>query len=212
MYNDKYEKENRYYQNAKQRRDRKKKPSRRPSRSRSRGKVYPSKKSMETIQRLSPPEDVNGVRRFLGLVGYLSKFIRDYASLVRPLQGLITAEDFVWSESCQNSFDSVKKVLSEAQLSLYLPQPHLPFCLDTDASTYAIAGVLQQTEGDKVHVLQFASKKLTTAESKWPIYELEAYAVVRSIFHFAHYLRGKEFVYREVTGCQVGYVSSGISV
>ncbi|EZG43003.1 putative Gag-pol polyprotein [Gregarina niphandrodes] len=47
-----------------------------------------------------------------------------------------------------------------------------------------------------MHVLQFASKKLTVAESKWPIYELEAYAIVWSTPHSARYLRGREFIVR----------------
>ncbi|EZG44015.1 RNA-directed DNA polymerase [Gregarina niphandrodes] len=160
------------------------------------GKIYPSKKSIETIRKLTPPEDVNGVRRFLGLVGYLRKFIRDYATLVKPIQELVTLDEFNWSDQCQKGFEAVRRALVEAQLSLHLPRPGLPFCLDTDASTYAIAGVLQQTVDNKMHVLQFASKKLTAAESKWPIYELEAYAIVWSIFHFAHYLRGREFIVR----------------
>ncbi|EZG42719.1 KRAB-A domain protein, partial [Gregarina niphandrodes] len=160
------------------------------------GKIYPSKKSIATIQGLSPPEDVNGVRRLLGLVGYLRKFIPDFAALVKPIQELITAEEFVWSDECQRKFEDIKRLLTTSQPSLCLPRSGLPFYLDTDASTYAIAGVLQQREGDTTYVLQFASKKLTTAEAKWPIYELEAYAIVWSIFHFAHYLRGKEFIVR----------------
>ncbi|EZG43242.1 putative retrotransposon, Ty3-gypsy protein [Gregarina niphandrodes] len=140
------------------------------------GKVYPFKKSIATNQRLSPPEDVNGVRRLLGLVG--------------------TVEEFVWSDECQRKFEDIKHLLTASQPSLCLLRSGLPFCLDTDASTYAIAGVLQQREGDTTHVLQVASKKLTAAEAKWPIYELEAHAIVWSIFRFAHYLRGKEFIVR----------------
>ena len=160
------------------------------------GKVCPSKKSLETISRLTVPTDENQVRRFLGMVGYLRRFIPDFAVKVKPIQALITAETFHWSPDCQSSYDEMKSFISSASCSLYLPDPLLPFILDTDASGYAIGGVLQQYDGKECKVLQFASKKLTAAEAKWSIYELEAYAIVWSIFHFAHYLKGRKFTVR----------------
>ena len=52
-------------------------------------------------------------------------------------------QDFLWTDKCQQAFEEVK-VLFEKRVVLALPQKGVPFDVWTDASGYAIGGVLNQ--------------------------------------------------------------------
>ena len=46
--------------------------------------VHPDPEKVQAIQEMKPPEDVSGVRRFLGIVNQMSKFIPNSAELSHP--------------------------------------------------------------------------------------------------------------------------------
>ena len=80
---------------------------------------------------------------------------------------------------------------------LDLPKPQWSWVLDTDASGAAIAGVLQQKdESNNYRVVAYGSRALTEGEQKWSIRELEVFAIVWSILHYAEYLRNQTFTVR----------------
>ena len=93
---------------------------------------------------MPPPEDVTGVRKFLGFVGYYHKFIPRYSDVARLLTNL-TRKDipFRWTTLCQEAFEMLKGFLLEEPVLKY-PNPDRPYVLYTDASKYAWAGVLTQ--------------------------------------------------------------------
>ncbi len=64
--------------------------------------------------------------------------------------GLATA----WDDSCQHAFDKVKGILVNAPL-LAFPQDIGEYILDTDASYFAIEGVLNQVIGGEERVICF---------------------------------------------------------
>ena len=50
--------------------------------------LEPVPKKLEALVRMPPPEDVTGVRKFLGFMGYYRKFIPRYSDVARPLTDL----------------------------------------------------------------------------------------------------------------------------
>jgi len=65
--------------------------------------------------------------------------------------------------------------------------------LETDASDFAIAGILSQKfEDGKIHPVRFVSKKLNPAELDYDVYDKEMLAVVFSLRKNRHYLQGAE--------------------
>ena len=50
--------------------------------------LEPVPKKLEALVKMPPPEDVTGVRKFLGFVGYYRKFIPRYSDVARPLTNL----------------------------------------------------------------------------------------------------------------------------
>ena len=51
--------------------------------------IRPDPKEVTAIQKMAPPKDGDGVRRFLGHINYLSKFIPDCSAESEPLRKLI---------------------------------------------------------------------------------------------------------------------------
>ena len=106
--------------------------------------LEPVPEKLEALVKMPPPEDVTGVRKFLGFVGYYCKFIPRYSDVVRPLTNLTRKDTpFRWTTLCQEVFEMLKGFLLEKPVLKY-PNPDRPYVLYTDASKYAWAGVLMQ--------------------------------------------------------------------
>ncbi len=56
---------------------------------------------------------------------------------------------------------------------LILPSPDYPFHMYSDASEFAMGGVLMQDQGQGLRPVAFSSKTLSDAQRKYDIYEKE---------------------------------------
>ena len=77
----------------------------------------------------------------------------------------------------------MKKAITEEPV-LSLPDLNKPFELHTDASDFAIGGVLMQ-EG---HPIAFESRKLNDTERRYTVQEKEMTAVIHCLRTWRHYL------------------------
>ena len=73
---------------------------------------------------------------------------------------------------------------------LKLPDFERPFEVHTDASDFAIGGVLMQ-DG---HLVAYESRKLQDREQRYPVHEKEMTAIIHCLHVWRHYLIGKSFV------------------
>ena len=155
--------------------------------------IHPDPAKVLLVSKLQPPRDVVGLRRFLGTVGYFRQFIQGFASRAEALTQLLRrGASWDWMNEQQKAFEDLKSVLQKEPIVLSFPHPGWPWVLDTDASGTQVAAVLQQTDPlGRHHVISYASRCLTMQEQLWPIRELEAFAIVWAILHFAEYLRGE---------------------
>jgi hypothetical protein len=134
--------------------------------------------------------NTHDVRAFLGLAGYYRRFIRDFSTLAGPLTDLLRDDTpFVWGADQQRSMDQLKQAITQ-QPVLIIPDLNQPFILHTDASGYAISGVLQQEQADGLHPIAFYSRKLNAAERNYPVREQELLALVACCREWRHYLEG----------------------
>ncbi|GFW10076.1 hypothetical protein TNCV_4208402 [Trichonephila clavipes] len=70
---------------------------------------------------MKPPKNSKEVSKFLGMAGWYQKFIPKYADIFEPLYRLKKKGDkFNWSTEAQDSFDKIKRALTEAPV-LQLP-------------------------------------------------------------------------------------------
>src|SRR6202171_51855 len=153
-------------------------------------KMCPSK--VDAILQWPTPTTVTDIRSFLGLCNYYRKFIRGFSTIASSLTD-ITKNDttFTWSSKQQVSFDQLKHAITSAPV-LQLPNQSFPWILHTDASGYAVGGVLCQNIGDGVKPIVFLSDKLAGAEINWPVYEKEFYAIIYCLKQCQWYLPGNE--------------------
>ena len=107
-------------------------------------------KKVSAVMEWAPPIDVTGVQSFLGFANFYRQFIPNFSQIVTPLTNL-TRKDvkFEWSASCQLAFDTLKQAFSSDVLLLH-PDTQKPFIVETDASDFAVSGVLSQYDSQDV--------------------------------------------------------------
>ncbi|KHJ40362.1 hypothetical protein D918_09608 [Trichuris suis] len=103
----------------------------------------------------------------------------------------------VWSEECQESFETLKKALSSEPI-LALPDCAVEFGLFTDASQHRLGAILEHRN----HVIAYASKVLRPAERNYSGVEKECLATVFVVEQFRHYLLGSRFTIYTDHGCR----------
>ena len=75
--------------------------------------ILPDPDKVQALSNIPPPQDNAGVKRFLGLVTYLGKFIPKLSAADVPLQALLKENvDFEWSQPQENSFRQLKLLCS----------------------------------------------------------------------------------------------------
>ena len=154
------------------------------------GKLMMEESKVRAIQEWQPPTTVPQLRSFLGLVNYYRRFIKSYSARATPLTNLLKkVKSWEWTSECQASFEDLKRAVSEDPL-LTLPDHTKMFEVHTDASDFAIGGVLMQ-EG---HPVAFESRKLNETERRYTVQEKEMTAIIHCLRVWRHYLLGSHFV------------------
>ena len=84
------------------------------------------------------------IHQFLGLAGYYRCFIPDFSKIAQPMTKLLQKDvKFVWSPTCEEAFQALKKFLTSAPV---LAQPDIDrlFDMHCDASRTGLRCVLMQ--------------------------------------------------------------------
>lgn len=139
-------------------------------------------------------------RRFIGLCSYYRRYVRNVADIARPLHKLTEKNvKFEWTDSCQESVDTLKRALTTAPILGY-PTCEDKFIIDCDASNDGMGGVLSQVQNGTEKVICYFSKAFTKPERRYCVTRRELLAVVASIRHFHHYLYRSHFLVRSDHG------------
>ncbi|KAL0422585.1 UNVERIFIED_CONTAM: Transposon Tf2-11 polyprotein [Sesamum latifolium] len=137
-----------------------------------RGCIRMDPKKVQAIEEWQPPSDVHDLRSFLGLANYYRRFVKGYSEIARPMTDLLKkTETWKWTPQCQESFDNLKRAMVTDPV-LALPDMSKPFVVETDASDFALGGVLVQ-DG---HPVAFESRKLKDVERRYSVHEKELLA------------------------------------
>jgi RNase H-like domain found in reverse transcriptase len=93
-----------------------------------------------------------------------------------------------WNTTCQFAFDRLKAALTSAPV-LQQVDPKRPFVIETDASDFAIGScLLQQAEDGKLHPVAYESRKLSDAQTRYPVHEKELLAIKQALLGWHRYL------------------------
>jgi len=158
--------------------------------------ITPDTKKIECVQKWPLPCSITDVRSFVGFANYHRRFIKDFAKIAYPLTQLTKKNStFMWNDDLQRSFDELRHALSTAPV-LDHAQSDCPLILDTDASAYALGGVLSQVVDGQERVIAYASQTLSKSQKNYCTTHRELLAVVQFTKHFRHYLWGRHFLVR----------------
>jgi hypothetical protein len=148
-------------------------------------KVDPEK--IQAIQDMPRPCSKEEVRRFLGMVTYLSKFISDCATKSEPLRALMKKDtEFSWGTDQEKSYQTIINDLSNPPtLALYDPKRDIQ--LSVDASQHGLGACLLQ--GGKP--IAYASCSLTPTQQRYAQIEKEMLAIVAGCKRFHQFIWGQ---------------------
>src|SRR5215216_4932855 len=134
------------------------------------------------------PEDIKGIRSFLGHAGFYRRFIKDFSKISRPLTNLLQKDiPFVFDDYCLEDFETLKKALICAPI-VQPPNSNLPFEIMCDASDSVVGAVLGQRVDNKLNVIHYASKNLDSAQWNYATTEKQFLAVLFACDKFRSYI------------------------
>lgn len=143
---------------------------------------------VRAITEMMAPTDVHGVKRLVGMIQYLAKFLPNLSSDIEPIREL-TKKDvcFNWSNACEESFRKVKAKVSNTPVLAYF-NPDKELTVQVDSSQSGLGVVLLQ-EGRPI---EYASRALSDAEQKWAQIEKEALSLLYGLEKFDQYTFGRK--------------------
>ena len=120
--------------------------------------LKPNPDKIRAVKESSPQKSKEAVRSFLGITGYLSKFIPRYASLTAPLRKLTHKDTkFKWGAEENEAFENLKASITSESTMAYF-NPARPIVVRVEASFHEglSAGLFQETGCDlqPVHFYQ----------------------------------------------------------
>ncbi|KAJ1582560.1 hypothetical protein NDA11_006265 [Ustilago hordei] len=137
---------------------------------------------VRTVKEWPMPESIHDIQRFLGFANFYRRFIAHFARIAKPLTALVKPierfKKFELPEEAQQAFHNLIQAFTSAGVLQHFDY-HLPTRLETDASDFAIAGVLKQEHEGRWHPVAFYSRKMSSAEKNYEIHDKELLAVYR---------------------------------
>ena len=161
--------------------------------------IMPQKKKVAAILALKPPRNVKDLRRVLGIIQYYRDIWEKRTDLLAPLTDLVAEcgisknkkkkkpKPWRWEEEHDSAFQKIKQIIARDVVLAY-PDFSKKFVVYTDASTKQLGGVI--TQGNRP--IAFFSRKLTTAQQKYTVTELELLSIVELLKEFKGMLLGHE--------------------
>ena len=147
------------------------------------------------------------LRSFLGFAGYYRRFVRNYSSIVKPLNALLVrnstnkkrkkkqkaATPWNLGPEQQTAFDCIIEKLTSPPVLAYSDYTK-PFVLNIDTSGGGLGAVLYQEQDGKECVIAYASRGLRASECNYPAHKLEFLALKLAVCDKFHdYMYGSKF-------------------
>jgi RNase H-like domain found in reverse transcriptase len=142
---------------------------------------------IQVIRDWPAPRKVKEIQSFLGFANFYRRFIANYSDMTVPLTRLMRkTAPWIWSPACEEAFRLLKESFTSAPIVHHF-DPTLPPIVETDASDYAVAGILSlRTEDNEVHPVAFYSRTLTGAELNYDTHDKELLAIFEAFKTWRH--------------------------
>jgi len=150
--------------------------------------LKPDPRKVQAVEDMPAPTDKEGVRRFIGFVTYLSKFIPNLSEEDAPLRQLLKNDiQFQWQPAQQCAFDRLKQLCCKPPVLGYF-DVNKPIQIQADASQNGLGAVLLQND----RPIAYTSRSLTDPERRYAQIEKEMLSIVHGCVKFHNYILGTD--------------------
>ena len=150
--------------------------------------VKPSMEHVKAITEMPTPTDKSAVQRFLGMIGYVGKFIPNLSETAKPLRILLNKDTmWHWQFEQNAAFENLKKLLITAPVLKYY-NVNEPITIQVDASKSGLGAAIIQCK----RPVAMASKALDNTQANYAVIEKELLAICFGCKKFHNYIFGKE--------------------
>ena len=155
--------------------------------------ITPLRSRVEALEKVNPPTDVAGIRRFCGLVNWLAAFLPHLREMLVPFYDLTKRKaTFKWTPLHQTAFEGIKETLCNYPV-VYMPNSTDRFQVYSDTSQKAAGSSLWQIQKGGTVLIGYASKRLSDAATRYSITELELTGMLLNITAYETYVWYNEF-------------------
>ena len=143
---------------------------------------------------LKIPKTKKHIMKIVGFCNWFKEHIPHLLELLLPITKKLKNKTIIWITQDSEHLKEIYNKSKQAVLLSY-PNDNDPYELFTDASDYAISGILKQGK----RTVGLYSKKLTIIQTKWTIIEKECFAIIEALQHFKPLIFGKRIKVKPIT-------------
>ena len=136
-------------------------------------------KKVETLKKIEPLKTLKDVQYVLGFVNFYRRFIQDYSMIILPMTYSTSLEKHEWQSTLE--IELAQKQLVQAFTTAPVVRhfdPEEPAIVETDASDFALGGILSQKYEGRLYPIAFHSRNFTQAEINYDTADKELLAIV----------------------------------
>lgn len=155
--------------------------------------IHADPDKMTRIREWRTPRNKHDLMRFLGLVQYLAHFMPDVSSWTGPLSAIQShGNAFIWKPIHQVCMDNIKALACKTPILKPIdPRNKDPIWVICDASASGVGAVYGQGPDWKTcRPAGFMSKKFTSAQHNYRVFEMETIAILEALLKWEDKLIG----------------------
>ena len=174
--------------------------------------VAPLPSKVEAICNFPQPRTLKQLKRFLGMLNFYPRFLKDTCALTAPLNRMLSPKhhnkkrELAWDHEGIAAFERVKFALADLAV-LSFPVRGVETIVVCDASDVAVGSASNQVIDGELRPIGFFSKALTKTQKTYSVIDRELLGIFLAVKHFSYFLEtvlfctSKLIIYRLLMLC-----------
>ena len=161
--------------------------------------IKKSPEYVEKVLKVERPETVKQMRKFLGLVNFQRKFVKDCSVLMKPLSEWMNGKGtrkIAWNDEMVRAFDRLKEEIARDVLLTYpdYRKEAIKMELYVDASCSGCGSCLMQKKNGRYEVIAYGSMSFSDTQKRYSTTDREITAIRWAVNNFRSFLSGVPFI------------------